>query len=271
MSWSFGVVDAIDILLVTLFVYAVLRLIKGTRAEQMLLGLLVLVVIYELASFFGLLTLEWVFDQFFSVFMVILVILFQNEIRRGLMRVARNPMQLRTGARLQLVDALVAGAKALIARGWGGLIVIERTTGLKQVCQTGVEMDAAVDSDLIEALFCPSAPMHDGAIVIRLNEQGGRIVAARALLPLAQARAISGGFGTRHRAAVGVTEESDALVVVISEERHDIHLVSEGKLGSALSPDQLRRRLAEVLTADAEQANAAGNWLQRLGQLWGAE
>jgi len=270
VTWSFSVIDAIDILLVTLFVYAVLRLIKGTRAEQMLLGLLVLVVIYELASFFGLLTLEWVFDQFFSVFMVILVILFQNEIRRGLMRVARNPMQLRTGARMQLVDALVTGSKSLIARGWGGLIVIERTTGLRQICLTGVEMDAAVDSDLIEALFCPSAPMHDGAIVVRLDEQGGRIVAARALLPLAQARAISGGFGTRHRAAVGVTEESDALVVVTSEERQDIHLVSEGKLGSALSPNQLRHHLTQALITDEEQLQATG-WRYRLGHLWGSD
>jgi len=270
VNWSFGVVDAIDILLVTLFVYAVLRLIKGTRAEQMLLGLLVLVVIYELASFFGLLTLEWVFDQFFSVFMVILVILFQNEIRRGLMRMARNPMGLHSGARLQLVNTLVLSAKALVTRGWGGLIVIERTTGLRQVCLTGVEMDAMVNSDLIEALFCPSAPMHDGAIVIRLNEQGGRIVAGRALLPLAQARTISGSFGTRHRAAIGVTEESDALVVVISEERHDIHLVSEGKMSTSLSSDQLRHHLIEALTVDAANQHAH-SWRYRLAHLWGAD
>ncbi len=268
MSWSFGLVDAIDILLVTLFVYAVLRLIKGTRAEQMLLGLLVLVVIYELAGFFGLLTLEWMFDQFFSVFMVILVILFQNEIRRGLMRVARNPMPLRSGARAQLINALVDGCKVLLERGWGGLLVIERTTGLRQVCQTGVEMDAAVDSDLIAALFCPSAPMHDGAVVIRLDERGGRIVAARALLPLAQARAISGEFGTRHRAAVGVTEESDALVIVVSEERRDIHLVSEGKMSGALDTKQLRQRLSRVLAA--EDAPAPDGWWARLHQLWGA-
>ncbi|MDX8413519.1 MAG: diadenylate cyclase [Mariprofundales bacterium] len=268
MSWSFGLIDAIDILLVTLFVYAVLRLIKGTRAEQMLLGLLVLVVIYELASFFSLLTLEWVFDQFFSVFMVILVILFQNEIRRGLMRMARNPMSLHSGARLQLVNALVLSTKALVKRGWGGLIVIERTTGLRQVCLTGVEMDAQVDSDLIEAMFCPSAPMHDGAIVIRLNAQGGRVVAGRALLPLAQARAISGSFGTRHRAAVGVTEESDALVVVVSEERRDIHLVREGKMGVSLTSDQLRHHLIEALTVDAE-SQQANSWRYRIARLWG--
>jgi len=267
MNWSFGLIDAIDVLLVTLFVYAVLRLIKGTRAEQMLLGLLVLVVIYELASFFGLLTLEWVFDQFFSVFMVILVILFQNEIRRGLMRMARNPMGLHSGARLQLVNALVASAKALLRRGWGGLIVIERTTGLRQVCLTGVAMDAMVDSDLIEALFCPSAPMHDGAIVIRLDAQGGRIVAGRALLPLAQARAISGAFGTRHRAAIGVTEESDALVVVVSEERHDIHLVAEGKMSASLSSDQLRHHLIEALTMDSDGVQSRG-WRYRIARLW---
>ncbi|RMH50131.1 MAG: diadenylate cyclase [Zetaproteobacteria bacterium] len=232
----------------------------------MLLGLLVLVVIYELAGFFGLLTLEWLFDQFFSVFVVILVILFQNEIRRGLMRVARNPMQLRGGARTKLVDALVAGCKLLVERGWGGLLVIERTTGLRQICQTGVEMDAPVDGDLIAALFCPAAPMHDGAVVIRPDARGGRIVAARALLPLAQARAISGTFGTRHRAAVGVTEESDALVVVVSEERRDIHLVSEGRMSAALAPRQLRQRLLQELTV--EEGEAAAGWFARLGRLW---
>ncbi|MDQ6963548.1 MAG: diadenylate cyclase [Mariprofundales bacterium] len=270
MNWSFGLLDAVDILLVTLFVYAVLRLIKGTRAEQMLLGLLVLVAIYGLASFFGLLTLEWVFDQFFSVFMVILVILFQSEIRSGLMRMARNPMQLHSGARLELVNALVGSAKILVERGWGGLIVIERTTGLRQVCVTGVEMDAKVDSDLIAALFCPAAPMHDGAVVVRLNERGGRIVAARVLLPLAQARAISGSFGTRHRAAVGVTEESDALVMVISEERRDIHLVAEGSMTGALSTDQLRYRLTKALTLEAELLDDR-SWRYRIAHLWGVD
>jgi len=124
-------------------------------------------------------------------------------------------------------------------------------------------MNAVVDADLIEALFCPSAPMHDGAIVVRLDAEGGRVVAARALLPLAQARAIAGDFGTRHRAAVGLTEESDALVMVISEERRDVHLAEDGKLGSAVAPERLRQRLSDRLLMDKDELSGWNGRIRR--------
>lgn len=246
-NWQFGLRDAVDIAVVAVVIYSVLRLIRGTRAVQMLIGLAMVVVVYELARVFGLFTVEWIFGQFFSVFIVILVVLFQSEIRRALMRVAVNPLFASDRPANVLIDLLTESALALVHRGWGGLLVIEQETGLRHLFESGVELDAPLRPDIVQALFCPDAPMHDGAVVIVPDGQGGRIHAARVLLPLAQANAVSGGFGTRHRAAVGLTEESDALVIVVSEERGDIHLVSEGQLGEPLNSTQLREMLSRQL------------------------
>jgi diadenylate cyclase len=245
-DWNFGVVDIIDISLVAVLVYFALRLIRGTRAVQMLIGLTVFVVVYELARFFGLLTVEWIFSQFFSAFIIILVVLFQHEIRRALMRLGANPLA--SGIlSTRMVDALVEAAFALTHCKWGGLMVIERETGLKHLFDSGVEMDAPVRSDVLQALFCPLAPMHDGAVVIQQPHAGesGRIVAARVLLPLAQANAtaLSGEFGTRHRAAIGLTEESDALVIVVSEETGHVRLANGGEMSDVLDANGLRQLL----------------------------
>ncbi len=252
-EWQFEIRDAVDIALVAVVIYYVLRLIRGTRAEQMLIGVAVVLVIYELARMFGLLTIEWIFSQFFSVFIVIMVVLFQHEIRRGLMRVAVNPLASGATPKDVLIDMLVESSLSLVHRGWGGLIVIERETGLKHLYDSGVEMDVALRPDIVQAIFCPDAPMHDGAVIVRTDERGGRIVAARVLLPLAQASALAGGFGTRHRAAVGLTEESDALVLVISEERGDLHLAAEGRLNGPLGSAELRKLLLDMLTLSSSQ------------------
>jgi diadenylate cyclase len=242
-GWQFGLRDLLDITLVAIVIYYALRLIRGTRAEQMLIGVAVVLVVYELARTFNLLTIEWIFSQFFSVFIVIMVVLFQHEIRRGLMRVAINPLASGASPRDVVVDLMVESTMSLVHREWGGLIVIERETGLKHLYDSGVEMDVALRPDVVQALFCPDAPMHDGALVVLMDERGARIVAARVLLPLAQADALAGGFGTRHRAAVGLSEESDALVLVVSEERGEVHLAEEGKLTGPLSSADLRREL----------------------------
>ncbi len=242
-GWKFGFVDLIDIALVAVVVYFVLRLIRGTRAVQMLTGLAVVMLVYGLSRAFGLLTVEWMFGHFFSAFIIIVVVLFQHEIRRGLMRVAVNPLGSAPASAGVLIESLVESSFALAHRGWGGLIVVERDTGLKHLYESGVEIDAPVRADVVQALFCPQAPMHDGAVIVRT----GNIVAARVLLPLAQASALAGGFGTRHRAAVGLTEESDALVIVVSEENGDVRLAREGRLSEALDSQGLRRELARRL------------------------
>ena len=259
-SWQFGILDVVDIMVVAVVVYFFLRLVRGTRAVQMLIGVAIVVVTYELARSFGLFTVEWIFGHFFSAFMVILVVLFQQEIRRALMRVGINPLASASTPAESMLDILVESAFSLVHRGWGGLLVLERETGLRHLYESGVEMNAPLRPDMIQALFCPDAPMHDGAVIICREAHGGRIKAARVLLPLAQATAVSGDYGTRHRAAVGLSEETDALVIVVSEERGDVHLVEEGQLGSPLSNRELRDALARCLSSVPlkQQKNGTG-------------
>jgi len=247
-NWQFGITDFIDIVVVAVVVYFFLHLIRGTRAVQMLIGIGIVVITYQLAQVFGLFTVEWMFGHFFSAFMVILVVLFQQEIRRALMRVAIiNPLSGNTEPVHGIIDAMVESSFSLVHRGWGGLIVIERDTGLKHLFESGVSMDAPLQPDVIQSLFCPDAPMHDGAVMVGIDERGGRVLAARVLLPLAQSNAVAGQFGTRHRAAVGISEESDALVIVVSEETGNVHLVEEGKLGSPLDSQALHHALQQGL------------------------
>jgi len=248
-NWSFGFIDIIDIALVAVLVYFLLRMIRGTRAVQMIIGLAVVVVVYEAARVFGLLTLEWIFGYFFSSFIVILVVLFQHEIRRALVQVGVNPLA-STISPTDMVDKLVEAAFSIAHRKWGALLVIERETGLKHLFDSGVEMDAPLRSDVVQTFFCPQAPMHDGAVIIQPHVTGGgKIVAARVLLPLAQANALAGEFGTRHRAAIGVTEESDALVVVVSEETGLVRIADAGQMTEALDASALRHRLIEKLSS----------------------
>lgn len=259
-DFPFGWLDALDILIVAGVLYYVLRLIRGTRAEKMLIGLLVLYLIYVMSQSLGLLTVEWMFSQFFSVFIVILVVLFQNEIRKGLMSVAVNPLNQNDFSNERMMTALVKSAVALQSRGWGGLLVLEREIGLKHLYDSGVEMDAPLDADVVLSVFCPEVPLHDGAVIIQPGVNAlGRIMAARVLLPLTQQQDVMGRYGTRHRAAIGVTEETDALVIVVSEERRDIHLVEYGRLSEALDEQALTQALKQrLLRAPAVQEKHQG-------------
>jgi len=241
--WQVGFLDVLDIVLVAVVVYYILKLIRGTRAVQMLIGISIVALVYVLARTFGLLTVEWMFGKFFSAIIVIMVVLFQHEIRRGLMRVGVNPLGWGTERIGNLVDLLVESSFSLVHKGWGGLIVIERDTGLKHLYETGIEMKTVVNPDIIQSLFCPQAPMHDGAVIINDRD----IVATRVLLPLAHARAIPAGLGTRHRAAVGISEESDALVIVVSEEAGTVRLAEDGLLSKPLDHTGLRHQLSRRL------------------------
>jgi len=240
--------DLIDITLVALVVYYVLRLIRGTHAEQMLIGLAVMLVLYEVARTFGLLTVEWIFDQVFAVFIVILVVLFQAEIRKGLMRVAVNPLSVPMAPQKVLIQSVVEATGLLVKKRWGALLVFERETGLKHLDESGVVLHANADAELMVTLFSPDTPLHDGAIVIAMGaDEMPEIRAARVLLPLAKSKDIDGKLGTRHRAAIGVTEENDALVLVVSEERGDIHLVENGEMSKALNAKELESELTRRL------------------------
>jgi len=154
--------DLLDIGLVALIIYYVLRLIRGTHAEQMLIGLVVMLMLYWVAKTFGLLTVEWMFDQIFAVFIVILVVLFQAEIRKGLMRVAINPLSTTVSPKEELIAAVVKATRGLVQKHWGALIVFERETGLKHLDESGVLLHARVDAELMITLFSPDTPLHTG-------------------------------------------------------------------------------------------------------------
>ncbi|MDX8384226.1 MAG: diadenylate cyclase [Ghiorsea sp.] len=247
-SIQLSFMDLLDIGIVALVIYYVLRLIRGTHAEQMLIGLVVMLVLYEAARVFGLLTVEWIFNQVFSVFIVILVVLFQTEIRKGLMRVAVNPLSTTAPPKEEMIAAVIKATDLLVQKGWGALIVFERDTGLKHLDESGVLIHADVDAELMLTLFCPDTPLHDGALVVAPNAQKvPEIRAARVLLPLASSNDIRGSFGTRHRAAIGLSEQNDALVLIVSEERGDIHLVENGEISKPLQGKELGKSLHQAL------------------------
>jgi len=246
LSVSFTLRDVLDILVVTLAIYWVLLLIRGTRAVQMVSGLLVLMAVRLVADWSDLETVTMILENFFGWAVVILVVIFQHDIRRALARMGRplfgTMPQL---AQSEMLEEVVRAAQRLSQSRVGALVAIERENRLDGQVEGGVPVDATVSREILLAIFQPSSPLHDGATVI----QDGRVAQARCVLPLTQRVGLPEGLGTRHRAAVGLTEESDAVVVVVSEETGKIALASRGELFSDLDPPELRERLREFMSA----------------------
>jgi diadenylate cyclase len=239
MRWQ----DFVDILLVALIIYQGLRLIQGTRSMQMLLGLALVVGLFFFADHFDLLTLDWILSNFLTYTILILVILFQSDIRVGLSRMARLSLGRTSSELLSLVGEVVRASFAMAEKRTGALIVFERDVGLKNYIEVGTTLEAIVSEDLLEAVFNKYAPLHDGAVVIR----EGRLAAAGCFLPLSTDDHISRHFGTRHRAAIGLTRETDAVVVVVSEERGLVSLVVGGDVSVMFNQNELRDRLNDLL------------------------
>jgi len=250
---AFGWRDALDVLLVALVIYRIFTLFRGTRAMQMLVGVGVLVTASLAARQLELHSLGWLLDTLWSFWVVVLVVLFQPELRRALTSIGHAAV-LRTllgggGAEtLRVVDEIASVAGSLAERRIGALIVIERGTGLRQYAELGVALDALVSADLLTSLFLPYSPLHDGAAFVRDD----RVVAAGCFLPLSRNIQLARQLGTRHRAALGVTEETDAVAVVVSEETGRISLTVDGGIELLASGDALRRRLLELLGAEAK-------------------
>lgn len=245
--------DALDVALVAFIIYRIILLIKGTRAVQMVLGLAVVLIVYVLAQLTGLFTLQWLLDNFLTSIVLVIVVIFQNDIRRALMHVGRNPFYADAAYReeTKIIDELVTSAVTLASKKIGALIVIERETGLKSFLEIGVEIDARVSSDLICAIFLPFSPIHDGALVL----QNGRLKQAGCFLPLSQNPDISKSLGTRHRAAIGLTELVDAVAVVVSEETGKISVAVGGRMTRDLDSTSLRRILIRLLDPGKAKAN----------------
>lgn len=236
--------DALDIGIIAFVLYRLIHMIRGTRAMQMIIGLVVILLAYVSSQMFGLFTLNWVLDNFLGSIILVIIVIFQSDIRRALTQVGTAPLF--GGAdrieRGQVLEEITKAVVSLATRRIGGLIVLEREVGLNEYIEVGTRLDARVTRELLESVFIPHSPMHDGALVI----QKGRVAAARCFLPLSVDPNLSQAFGTRHRAAVGLTEETDAVVIVISEERGKISVVVGGKVTQDLEGPQLRSSLQRL-------------------------
>jgi uncharacterized protein (TIGR00159 family) len=242
--------DTLDILVVAVGVYWLLLLIKGTRAVQILVGLLLLIGTSAIAQLFQLTTLIWIFDHFLSSAVLIIIVLFQHDIRRMLARVGRgvSPSAIRR-QETQILEEVVRAAQTLAQKRVGALIAIERDTQLDDQVDAGLVLDAAVSKELLVSLFLPYSPLHDGAVLI----QHGRVARAGCILPLSERQDLPQGLGTRHRAALGLGEETDAVLVVVSEETSEISVVSGGELRRGLDAPRLRGALRDALSAGREE------------------
>lgn len=240
--------DILDVLLVTLVLYNLLLLVRGTRAVQALLGILVLVVLHQIAQAIDLPALENTLEKFFVILPLAIIVLFQHEIRRAIATFGTTSFW-SFGSRKKLAGtfhSIGLAATTLAERRVGALIVIERLEGLRNYIENGIELDAVVSVDLLITLFDPDTPTHDGAVII----QDDRIAAAACFLPLTQSQKLSTELGTRHRAALGITEETDAVAVVVSEETGAISIAFGGEMTRDLESKDLRNRLHHYLLSE---------------------
>ncbi len=243
-SWSQAAWVALDVLLVALLIYQVLVMIRGTRAAPMLAGLAVVAVIFYLARIGELVTLNWVVSRLVPYVVFALIVVFQSEIRHVLADLGRRLSFLRSSsAENDSYDDIVLAANLFSQHQTGALIVIEREIGLRTHIESGVPLDARLSYDLLGTIFRPSAPLHDGAVIV----QRDRIAAAACFLPLSMNPLLSTQLGTRHRAGIGITEETDAIAVIVSEETGGISLAIGGQIERDLTVDQLRERLGAEL------------------------
>jgi len=237
------VMDVVDIAIMSLIIYRLFNFLRGSRAAQMALGLVIIMFLSVLAPFLQLRGISWIFENLRNVWLVAFVILFQPEIRRLLIYVGKNQL-VRYFVQVsdtRVIDEVVKATLELRDRGYGALIVVGRETGLKQWLETGVRLQAEVSTPLLLSIFNPRSPLHDGAIII----QNDIIEAAKCILPLNDDIKSESEYGTRHRAAIGLSEESDAMVIVVSEETGRISLALEGKLNYDLSEEELKKMLQE--------------------------
>jgi diadenylate cyclase len=259
-NWSW--VSLLDVILVALGVYYLLLLVRGTRAIQLLKGVAVLLLLIAVTRALGLMTFNWLLSQALLPGVIALVILFQPELRLALERLGRGRLLVPSFASLasetvaRVVEEIAAAARRLSHEKIGGLIVFERNVGLQDIIDTGMRLDAVVSAALLETIFTPDSPLHDRAVVIR----GERIAAAGCLLPLTDRADVGVLLGTRHRAALGLSESTDALVIVVSEETGATSLTQEGRLFTNLSEEKLKQRLLDTLSPPQREPH---HWFRR--------
>lgn len=243
----------VDILLVTYVIYKLIMVIRGTRAVQLLKGITVILAVWFLSSFFGLRTLEWLMTQTVTYGLLAIIIIFQPELRRALEQLGRGRFFSRTTVPLEenmkkTIEAIVKASNYMAKRRIGALISIERETGMNDYVETGISMQANLTSELLINVFIPNTPLHDGAVIIKES----KILAAGCYLPLSENPFISKELGTRHRAALGISEVTDSITVVVSEETGSISLTKNGELHRELDESQLTQLLEKELMPETK-------------------
>jgi len=257
------VLDAIDITVVAVFLYYILYWLRGTQAVNLLRGLILLAVIYISAKFLGLYTINWMFEKFAAVILVILIIVFQPELRRTLVQLGRGGFLSRLGltppASSWFIRALVRAVSQLTEDKIGAILVLTRTAGLGEYIESGTRIDAALTSELLVSIFEPRSLLHDGAVII----EGDRILAAGCLLPLSESKLLDKRLGTRHRAAVGLSELTDALVIVVSESTGTISLAENGYLTRFVTREMLEEKLFSFYREQYSRLEVKLPWLKK--------
>jgi len=247
--------DLVDIIIVSILIYEALKLIRGTRAMQMAIGSLLVAVLFYGSRLFPLQTVNWLIRNVLAYVVIAAIVLFQQDIRRALSQLGRAPFfryfaQAEQSA--ESIEEVITAAGLLAKKRVGAIIVFEREIGLRNYIESGIPIDAMLSYDLLTTIFQPSTPLHDGAVIV----QETRIAAAACFLPLTVSPKLDRDLGTRHRAAIGLTEESDAVAIVISEERGEISLSLQGRIERGLSTERLRERLQTLILQPRQQAGA---------------
>jgi len=245
---EFSWVQVLDILIVAVIIYQLLQFIRGTHAVQIAVGTLLLVVFYWGSQLLNLEAVNWLLRTFLPYVVFGLIVIFQAEIRKGLAHLGKTPL-LGAFSRErpeEVVDEIVLAATTLASQRIGAIVVMEREMGLRSYIETGIGLDALLTYDLLISIFNPKTPLHDGAVIV----QGNRVAAAACFLPLTVNPALSRTLGSRHRAAIGITEDTDAVVVVVSEETGTISLVAGGRIRREYDGPALKAALLEAMDID---------------------
>lgn len=251
---SIGLIDIIDILIVTYVFYKLYTIMRGTIAAQIFFALLLIIGLSFIAQFFNMQALGWLLSRLTDIWVIAFIILFQPEIRRLLLIIGKTRVSsifAKTEVK-QNVSEIVDACMELQKKRWGGLIVIQRSTGLKSIIETGEMIESTINTELLISIFNPTSPLHDGAVVIRNNN----IEAARCLLPLSELHVVQNKrLGTRHRAGLGVSEISDAIAIIVSEETGQISIAEDGKLYVTADSKDLSKKLKDLMKTDTVQSS----------------
>lgn len=260
---TFRVTDLIDILVIAVIIYYAVLLVRETRAEQLIKGFAAILIIAQVSDWLNLYTVHWLISNIMTVGLILVVVIFQPELRRAFERLGRSQGWMRflrpteEETKLNQVDEIVRAASSLARQRIGALMVIEGRTGLNDIIETGTEINGLVSAELLINIFIPNTPLHDGAVIIRED----RILAAGSFLPLTENNSLSKELGTRHRAALGMSERSDAMIVIVSEETGIVSVAQDAQLSRRVDENTLREMLNEFF--NSEKVNPIANLLVR--------